>query len=72
MSLVIEYMNGYSLQDLINTVGCLNEEILRNIANQILEAFEEYNDNFLSDYGQLCPCEVLFTKEGIVKVIYIG
>ena len=70
MSFILEFMNGYSLQDLIDTVGSLNEEMLRNIANQILEGFEEYNDNYLSDYGELCPCEIMFTKEGQVKVNY--
>ncbi len=68
MSLILEFMNGYSLQDLINTVGCLNEEMLRNVANQVLEAFEEYNDKFLADYGEFCPCEILFDKEGKIKV----
>jgi len=61
-------MNGYSLQDLIENIGALNEEMLRSIAIQILESFEEYNNKFMTDYGELCPCEILFDKHGHVKV----
>lgn len=68
MSLIHEFMNGYSLQDLINSACCINEEILRSIASQILDAFQEYTDKYLVDYGDICPCQILFTKEGYVKV----
>ena len=68
MSLVIEYMQGYSLQDIIENVGALNESILCKMAIQITQCFQEYNESFAESYGDVCTCDVLFDKKGSLKV----
>jgi hypothetical protein len=71
LSIVLEYANSNSLFDIINYTGCISEELLQNIAIQILEAFEEYNDKFLMDFGEFCPCKIVFNNDGNLKVNYL-
>ena len=61
-------MRGYSLQDIINNVGSLPESIIRDIAIQLIDSLEEYNEYFSEDYGELCTCDILFDKNGKLKV----
>jgi hypothetical protein len=61
-------MQGYSLLDNLESIGILPESILKKISSQVLLAFEEYNDKFKEDYGELCVCDILFDKDGNIKV----
>ena len=68
ISLVYEYMDGYSLGDIIENFGSLNEPLIEKICNSLLKCFAEYEEKFLEDYGELCPCNILFDKYGNLKV----
>ncbi len=68
ISLIVEYMSGFSLQDLIENVGILNESVICKIAIQIIQSIQEYKEKFSEDYGEFCGCDVLFDKSGVVKV----
>lgn len=70
VSLVIEHMQGYSLQDLIENIGALNEAVLCKIAIQITQCLNDYNQKMMEDYGEFCTCDVLFDKHGNLKVIF--
>jgi hypothetical protein len=65
---VIEQMQGYSLQDLTENIGCLNEATLCKIAIQITQSLQEYNEKMIEDYGEFCSCDILFDKNGNLKV----
>jgi hypothetical protein len=64
----MEYLEGYSLQDLINNVGCLNEDILKPVLLKIIDTLVDYTEKFNSDYKDICPCDILFDKKGNLKV----
>jgi hypothetical protein len=61
-------MDGYSLGDIIENFGSLNEPLIKKICNSLLKCFAEYEEKFLEDYGELCPCNILFDKYGNLKV----
>lgn len=62
-------MDGYTLTDLIDQIGCLNEATLCKLSIQIMQSIIEYEDKFSSNYKDLCSCEILFDKAGNFKVI---
>jgi hypothetical protein len=64
-------MDGYALTDLIEQIGCLNEAILCKLSIQIIQCILEYEEKFSNFYKNLCTCEILFSKEGNLKVYYI-
>lgn len=68
ISLVIEYMQGFSLQDILENIGCLNESIICKMAIQIIQSFHEYNEKMGENYPDLCSCDILFDKKGNLKV----
>lgn len=64
----MEYMSGQSLKDILEFVGNFNEGILQKIAYQILLSLDEYNENFNEDFNEFCSCDILFDKDGNLKV----
>ena len=64
----MEYMEGYSLQDLILNIGCLNEDLLKPISMRIIECLLDYNIKFGTDFKDFCPCDIVFDKKGNIKV----
>ena len=64
----MEYMEGYSLADIIENFGCLSENLMQNICISLLSCLAEFEDNFLEDFGEICPCNILFNKYGDLKV----
>ena len=64
-------MDGYSLGDVIENLGSLNEHLLQKISSSLLQSFADYEENYLEDYGDVCPCNILFDKYGNLKVILI-
>lgn len=67
----MEYLEGYSLQDLINNVGCLNEDIVKQVLLKVIETLCDYTEKFNSEYKDICPCDILFDKKGNLKVLMI-
>jgi serine/threonine protein kinase len=68
VSLILEYFQGSSLCEIIENVGSLNEAALCRIAIQIIQALSEFNEKKMEDYGEFCLCDVVFDKEGNLKV----
>ena len=61
-------MEGYSLSDIIENFGTLNESLLQKISCSLLNCLAEYEENFVEDFGDICPCNILFDKYGNLKV----
>jgi|LauGreDrversion4_2_1035121.scaffolds.fasta_scaffold2865361_2 hypothetical protein len=64
----MEYMNGFSLQDTIENVGCLSECMVKGLTGQIIDALEEHFDILGINYGEISLCDVMLNKDGVVKV----
>jgi serine/threonine-protein kinase OSR1/STK39 len=71
VALMMEYMNGGSLQDIVNDGGCQDEGTLASIALQVLTGLD-----FLHRCNQIHrdikPANILINSEGIVKVSDLG
>ncbi len=71
LSMCLEYMNGGSLQDIVDNGGCKDEVVLRRIAKQMLNGL-----NFLHDlriiHRDLKPSNALISSKGIVKLADFG
>jgi hypothetical protein len=67
----MEYMEGYSLTDIIENFGCLSENLMQKICIDLISCLNEFEDIFLVDFGEICPCKILFDKNGDLKVIYL-
>jgi len=61
-------MDGFSLGDIIENFGYLNEDLLQKISSSLLNCLAEYEENYLEDFGEICPCNILFDKYGNLKV----
>lgn len=54
---------------MINSVGCINEDILKPIILKTIESLLDYGEKFNADYRDICPCDIVFDKKGNLKVI---
>lgn len=61
-------MQGLSLQEMIESVGVFDESLLCKIAFGLFKSLDEYNEKFISDYGEICSCDVFFDKDANIKV----
>lgn len=71
VSLMIEYMDGGSLQDIADQGGCDDEPTLANIAVQALKGLLFLHDN-LQIHRDLKPGNFLISHRGEVKVADLG
>lgn len=71
MSLMIEYMDGGSLQDIADQGGCDDEPTLANIAVQALKGLLFLHENY-QIHRDLKPGNFLISHRGEVKVADLG
>lgn len=71
VNLVIEYMDGGSLQDLVNRGGCSDEDILADIAYQTLKGLKYLHDNN-NVHRDIKPANILTSSRGVVKIADFG
>lgn len=71
INLVVEYMDGGSLEDLVRAGGCRDERVLADIAIQTLSglAFLHRNKNVHRD---IKPANILCSSSGVIKVADFG
>lgn len=67
VSLVCEYLSGGSLLSLVDSAGALPEEVLADLARQILASLA-YLHSKTSAHGHLSPSQILLTRTGSVKL----
>ncbi|KAJ1415213.1 kinase-like domain-containing protein [Ochromonadaceae sp. CCMP2298] len=71
VSLMIEYMDGGSLQDIVDEGGCDDEPTLANIAVQALKGLLFLHENY-QIHRDLKPGNFLISHRGEVKVADLG
>lgn len=71
INLVIEYMDGGSLQDLVDHGGCQDEDILSDIAQQALQGLKFLHAN-KSVHRDIKPANILTSTSGLVKIADFG
>lgn len=71
INLVIEYMDGGSLEDLVKQGGCDDERVLADIAYQTLNglSFLHRNKNIHRD---IKPANILCSSSGLIKIADFG
>lgn len=71
INLVVEYMDGGSLEDLVRAGGCQDERILADIAFQTLTglAYLHKNKNVHRD---IKPANILCSSSGLIKIADFG
>ena len=67
----MEYMEKGCIEDLVNNIGILPENILLELANQMISAIEQYQVKTNCAYSGLFPSHLQFNKIGKLKVIIL-
>ena len=69
--LVMEYVEGQTLRDLLNELGTVPEELCRHIACEMAKALQAIHDAGVV-HRDLKPENVLITKDHVIKVMDLG
>jgi serine/threonine protein kinase len=68
VSVVMEYMNAGSLENLLESVGALPEYALLEITRSLLESIKETHVKMNVAHGFIAPSQVLFDQTGKMKL----
>ncbi|KAF0686231.1 Aste57867_21936 [Aphanomyces stellatus] len=71
VSIVVEYMDGGSLQDIVDTGGCTSESVLANISYRVLKGLR-YLHEIHQLHRDIKPSNLLINHFGDVKVSDFG
>jgi hypothetical protein len=71
INLVIEYMDGGSLEDLVRQGGCKDEQVLADIARQTLNGLSFLHFN-KSVHRDIKPANILCSSNGVIKIADFG
>ena len=71
VNLVVEYMDGGSLQDLVMHGGCADEEVLADIAYQVLSGLSFLHSNNQM-HRDVKPGNILLSCRGVIKLADFG
>eukprot|EP01017_Pseudomicrothorax_dubius_P031617 TRINITY_DN4055_c0_g1_i3.p1 TRINITY_DN4055_c0_g1~~TRINITY_DN4055_c0_g1_i3.p1 ORF type:complete len:467 (+),score=74.50 TRINITY_DN4055_c0_g1_i3:37-1437(+) len=68
VSLLAEFMNAGNLEDIIETVGAVPEQALKQIGRSMAESMKEVSERIRIPIGKISPEYVLFDKSGKLKL----
>ncbi|CAK57467.1 unnamed protein product (macronuclear) [Paramecium tetraurelia] len=68
VSIVMEYMNGGSLQNLLESMGVLPERSIKQLVQPILYGLQRIHQSGAQCHGALGPSQILFLRDGTVKL----
>jgi serine/threonine protein kinase len=71
VNLVMEYMDGGSLDDLVKNGGCQDEVVLADISRQALTGLAFLHANH-SVHSDIKPANILCSSSGVVKIADFG
>mmetsp|Transcript_10855 Transcript_10855/g.16525 ORF Transcript_10855/g.16525 Transcript_10855/m.16525 type:complete len:677 (+) Transcript_10855:94-2124(+) len=69
--LVLEYMDGGSLQDVVDRGGCVEEKLLARFSHQILLGLKNLHNN-RQLHRDIKPGNILLNCDGVVKIADFG
>lgn len=72
LSLMVEYMDGGSLQDIVDAGGCPDEGVLANIAQQTLMGLHYLHRAMQVMHRDIKPANLLIDSRGCVKISDFG
>ena len=67
-SIVTDFMNAGSIENLFDSVGALPEAVIRDIALGVLKSLQEVHLKAKCSYGQLFPSNILLNLKGRIKL----
>ncbi|EAR87667.1 Serine/Threonine kinase (macronuclear) [Tetrahymena thermophila SB210] len=68
VSIIMEHMNGNSLQDLLENIGNLNERAIQELTMQVISALYTLHNEHHICHGSISPSQILFNKQGFLKL----
>jgi serine/threonine protein kinase len=68
VSVVMEYLNAGSLENLLESAGALPEQVLLEIAINLLQSIKDTQESIGSSHGCIVPSQVLLDQTGKVKL----
>ena len=71
ITIIVEYMDGGSLQDIVDTGGCQSEPVLANISWRVLQGLAFLHEN-RQVHRDIKPSNLLINHRGNVKVSDFG
>ena len=72
ISILVEYMDGGSLQDVVDSGGCAHETVLANMAWRILSGLVHLHDTQRQVHRDIKPANLLINHHGDVKISDFG
>ena len=70
--LMVEYMDGGSLQDIVDAGGCGNESVLANVGQQVLLGLRHLHEHCRVMHRDIKPANLLIDSTGKVKISDFG
>jgi serine/threonine protein kinase len=71
INLVVEYMDGGSLEDLVKQGGCSDERVVADIAYQTINGLKFLHDN-KHVHRDIKPANILCSSNGVIKIADFG
>ena len=68
VGLIMEYMDGGSLEDIVVAGGCDNEVVLKSMSKQLLQGMDYLHKTCRQIHRDLKPANVLINNNGDVKI----
>ncbi len=68
VSVVMEYLNAGSLENLLESAGALPEQVLLELATKLLQCIVEIHERIGVPHGCIVPSQVLFDQKGRAKL----
>jgi len=72
VGLIVEYMDGGSLDDIVDAGGCSDESVLASITRQMLHGLKFLHDECGQMHRDVKPANVLINRRGEVKISDFG
>jgi len=68
VSVMMEHMNGGSLETLLESSGALPERCLQEVTGKLLPCIKEVYNKIKMQYGCIIPSQILFDQKGNAKL----
>ena len=68
VSVVMEYLNAGSLENLLESAGALPEQVLLELATKLLFCIQELQEKVNTPHGCIVPSQILFDQKGHAKI----